>query len=168
MARFSFEAEAHTDVARARDVVWAWMATLPDSLRAFPLIHDAIEIEPERRYELVLGPFGIQSFSMEVRAEMNVTMRAPSEMVFESVSGTGNTDMRVTLQLERSGASHTRVAVGLWVSPRAEVPRLVPIGMVAKAARATATLGLEQALAKAKQTLEASTAAGASRSRRRS
>lgn len=159
MARFSFEAEAHTDVARARDVVWQWMAKLPDSLRAFPLIRDAIELEPDRRYELVLGPFGIQDFSMDVRAEVDVTQRPPSEMVFTSVAGTGNTDMRVTLVLESAAAARTRVAVKLWVSPRAEVPRLVPVGIVAKAARATATVGLEHALAKAKQTLEAKTRA---------
>lgn len=158
MARFHFEAEAATAVARARDVVWAWMSKLPDSLRAFPLINDAIEIVPEKRYELVLGPFGIKDFAMEVRAEMDVTKRAPAELVFTSVPGTGNTDMRVTLVLDERGASRTLVTVKLWVSPRAEVPRLMPVGMVAKAARATATVGLEKALEKARRTLEAKTA----------
>lgn len=158
MARFHFEAEAATHVARARSVVWSWMSKLPDSLRAFPLIHDAIEIVPGKRYELVLGPFGVKDFSMEVRAEMDVTAQAPRELVFTSVPGTGNTDMKVTLALEEAGASRTRVAVKLWVSPCAEVPRLMPVGMVAKAARATATVGLEQALKKARHTLEAKTA----------
>ncbi|MBK7974051.1 MAG: SRPBCC family protein [Deltaproteobacteria bacterium] len=159
MARFHFEAEAHTVVARERGLVWSWMSKLPDSLRAFPLINDAIEIVPDERYELVLGPFGIKDLAMEVRAEMDVTKRAPAELVFESVPGTGNTDMRVTLLLDAAGASRTRVTVKLWVSPRAEVPRLMPVGMVAKAARATATIGLEQALKKARRTLEAKTAA---------
>lgn len=158
MARFHFEAEASTSVARERALVWEWMSKLPDSLRAFPLINDATEVVPGTRYELVLGPFGIKDFAMEVRAEMDVTKRAPAELVFTSVPGTGNTDMRVTLALEEAGAARTQVTVKLWVSPRAEVPRLMPVGMVAKAARATATVGLEQALKKARHTLEAKTA----------
>lgn len=161
MARFHFEAEAATSVARERALVWKWMSKLPDSLRAFPLINDAIEVVPGKRYELVLGPFGLKDFAMEVRAEMDVAARAPGELVFTSVPGTGNTDMKVTLVLEEEGgrsAPRTRVTVKLWVSPRAEVPRLIPVGMVAKAARATATVGLEQALKKARHTLEAKTA----------
>jgi len=43
MARFHFEAEAATQVARARDVVWNWMSKLPDSLRLVALINDAID-----------------------------------------------------------------------------------------------------------------------------
>ena len=35
------------------------------------LKYDATEVVPGTRYELVLGPFGIKDFAMEVRAEMD-------------------------------------------------------------------------------------------------
>lgn len=154
MAYLSIEAEASERLSRGRSQVWGCISLLPQVFDYFPLINRAHELEAMRLYRLELGPFGYGSLSANVECEVTAALRPEEEIVFESVEGSGNADVRVTLGLSGDD-DHCELDARLEVTPRIAIPRLVPVGLLRKTGNATLAAGLEHGMRSVKREIEA-------------
>jgi hypothetical protein len=153
MSSLRLEAEVAERLRLSRHRVWERVSRLPAAFDYFPLINRAHELSPDQLYRLELGPFGYKSFSTHVECEVTVAMRAEEEIVFESVPGTGNADIRALLVLGDAGAG-CELQARLVVSPRIPIPRLVPTGLLQRTANATLATGLEHGMRRVRREIE--------------
>lgn len=154
MSRIEFEASAAVRVARAADEVWDFLNRIPAALATVPIIRGVREVVPGARYVLDFGRYGVGAHSLHVECDMAVRRDPPRRVGFETVAGTGNADVALTIDLVPVAPRATRLEAHLRISPHADVPRLVPVQPIVRAAGATVTQGLRHGLARMKRDLE--------------
>ena len=144
MRRLIVESEATRQVDAHLPRVRVLLADFPRAMRLLPmvgLVERVAEGEPafdalRERYRVHLGPFGVGGFSGTLRLVLDVERQASSEryaLVMTTVAGEGNTDASIDfVACQRAQGSEVRCRV--WAAPRKEIPAMLPLSLVRRAA----------------------------------
>ena len=144
MRRLIVESEATRQVDASLPRVRVLLADFPRAMRLLPmvgLVERVAQGEPgfedgHERYRVHLGPFGVGGFRGTLKLVVDVRREAADDryaLAMTTVAGEGNTDASIDfVACQRAQGSEVRCRV--WAAPRKEIPAMLPLSLVRRAA----------------------------------
>jgi hypothetical protein len=154
--RLIVESEAARQVDACLPDVRALLSDFPRAMRLLPMVGLVQPLGPEdaafspdlERFRVHLGPFGVGGFRGTLRLVVDVQREADADryaLQITTVAGEGNTDASIDF-VARSVGSGTDVRCHVWTSPRKDIPAILPLGLVRRAASRVLEAALAEGL----------------------
>ena len=153
MRRIDVDTVEERRIRAPLDAVRQRLDDIEGAIWLLPSVSRVEVIPPEGNYLVHLGPFGFGSFQGTIRLELRVVesalATAAGDVValrLETVPEGGNTDARIAFEARADGPNATMGRCTVWTQPRKDIPALLPITLVKRAAVSVLTSGIEDAL----------------------
>ena len=144
MRRLIVESEATRQVDACLPDVRVLLADFPRAMRLLPMVglvqplgaDDTAFAAGHERFRVHLGPFGVGGFRGTLRLVVDVQREQAEDryaLQVTTLAGEGNTDASIDF-VARGVGTGTDVRCHVWASPRKELPAMLPLGLVRRAA----------------------------------
>lgn len=144
MRRLIVESEATRQVDAYLPRVRVLLSDFPRAMRLLPMVGLVERVaagEPafdpaQERYRVHLGPFGVGGFRGTLRLVVDVRRSATDDryaLEMTTLAGEGNTDASIDF-VAQTTADGTQVRCHVWAAPRKEIPAMLPLSLVRRAA----------------------------------
>ena len=149
MRRLTLRSEIEREIDTSVSEVDALLADIPRAVQLLPLV-SLVRAEGSR-YRVHLGPFGVAGVRGTVRLLLEREQKTDPdahELTLRSVPGEGNTDATIAFSARRASSPDAGVIVrcALEATPRKDIPALVPLSLVQRAAERVVAAGLRDGL----------------------
>ncbi|MCA9577939.1 MAG: hypothetical protein R3B40_27850 [Polyangiales bacterium] len=156
MRRLIVESEASRQVDAPLPDVRALLSDFPRAMRLLPMVglvqalpaDDAAYVAGRERFRVHLGPFGVGGFRGTLRLVVDVAREATEDryaLQVTTVAGEGNTDASIDF-VARGVLGGTNVHCHVWAAPRKDIPAMLPLGIVRRAASRVLEAALSEGL----------------------
>lgn len=144
MRRLIVESEATRQVDAYLPRVRVLLSDFPRAMRLLPMVGLVERVAPgepgfdaaSERYRVHLGPFGVGGFRGTLRLVVDVVRQASDDryaLAMTTLAGEGNTDASIDF-VACQAPQGTEVRCHVWAAPRKEIPAMLPLNLVRRAA----------------------------------
>lgn len=144
MRRLIVESEATRQVDAYLPRVRVLLSDFPRAMRLLPMVGLVERVsagEPafdaaHERYRVHLGPFGVGGFRGTLRLVVDVRRSTADDryaLEMTTLAGEGNTDASIDFVAQKT-LEGTQVRCHVWAAPRKEIPAMLPLSLVRRAA----------------------------------
>ena len=156
MRRLIVESDANRQVEACLPDVRALLSDFPRAMRLLPMVGLVQPVRGEEpafmagheRFRVHLGPFGVGGFRGTLRLVVDVLRDTADDryaLQVTTVAGEGNTDASIDFVACTTGGG-TDVRCHVWTSPRKDIPGILPLGLVRRAASRVLEAALSEGL----------------------
>jgi carbon monoxide dehydrogenase subunit G len=156
MRRLIVESESTKLVGASLARVSSFLADFPRAIRLLPMVC-LVEHEGPERFRVHLGPFGVGGFQGTLKLVVQVRLESAEDRCTQRITtlaGEGNTDASIDFEAVR-GPEGCQVRCHVWASPRREIPSMLPLSLVRRAATKVLHAALDEGLESLERELRA-------------
>lgn len=158
MRRLIVESESTRQVDACLADVRALLSDFPRAMRLLPMVGLVQPLGPDdgsaaydaqrERFRVHLGPFGVGGFRGTLRLVVDVLRESTPDrygLQVTTLAGEGNTDASIDFVAHSHGTG-ARVRCHVWAAPRKEIPAVLPLSLVRRAASRVLEAALREGL----------------------